>query len=159
MNRAIRLPSVHGRRAKRTEAMLPDTRSRLADLCKSALQSGANGLAGDVPSDLNRYQILAESVGLPSPAGCPRIAILGLGVAGEAGEVADKIKKALRDCDGVFDQEAVEALRLELGDVLWYVSQIAWELGLALSSVADGNLSKLDSRRSRGTQRGSGDDR
>ena len=85
---------------------------------------------------------------------------LGLKISGEAGEVSEKIGKALRD--GIpegHEKEWAEGLRKELGDVLWYVSQIAKELGWTLSSVASTNLDKLADRSMRGTLQGSGDDR
>ena len=83
-----------------------------------------------------------------------------LGLAGEAGEVAEKVKKVLRDKGGKFDAETVAALKKELGDVLWYVSQIATEFGLSLQDdVAHGNLSKLASRFERDTLAGEGDNR
>ena len=82
-----------------------------------------------------------------------------LGLCGEAGEVADKVKKVLRDSGGVFSPEVREALKLELGDVLWYVAQLASELGLDLEGVAQANLDKLASRAARNVIAGSGDDR
>ena len=82
-----------------------------------------------------------------------------LGLVGEAGEVADKVKKILRDKKGVFDQDSKDAIKLELGDVLWYISQISSELGYELEEVANANLQKLRSRKSRGKIQGSGDDR
>ena len=83
---------------------------------------------------------------------------LGLKLSGEAGEVSEKIGKALRD--GVTDEkEWSRMLGKELGDVLWYVSQIARELGYTLSMVAEENLNKLSDRAIRGTLSGSGDDR
>ena len=82
-----------------------------------------------------------------------------LGLTGEAGEVADKVKKVLRDRDGQFDPEVREAIKLELGDVLWYVAQLARELGYDLDEVASANLDKLASRAARGRIRGSGDHR
>ncbi|MCC6905299.1 MAG: nucleoside triphosphate pyrophosphohydrolase family protein [Anaerolineae bacterium] len=82
-----------------------------------------------------------------------------LGLAGETGEVCEKIKKVIRDRGGEVDAETREAIRKELGDVLWYVSQLATELGLDLEEIARGNIDKLISRRARGVLGGSGDDR
>ena len=82
-----------------------------------------------------------------------------LGLCGEAGEVAEKVKKTLRDDGGVLTDERREALSRELGDVLWYLSQLATEAGLDLEEIAAENLDKLLSRRERGMLRGSGDDR
>ena len=66
-----------------------------------------------------------------------------LGLAGEAGEVADKIKKVLRDKGGVISEETKKELEKELGDVLWYLSQIASELELSLENVAVKNIEKI----------------
>lgn len=82
-----------------------------------------------------------------------------LGLCGEAGEVAENVKKALRDDSGNITHERRLRLRGELGDVLWYLAQLASELGLSLGQVADGNLKKLYSRLKRGKLAGSGDDR
>lgn len=82
-----------------------------------------------------------------------------LGLANEAGEVAGKIKKIFRDRGGEITAEDREALRQELGDVLWYLAQICTELDLTLSEVASANLTKLFSRRERGTLYGDGDNR
>jgi len=82
-----------------------------------------------------------------------------LGLAGETGEISEKIKKILRDKGGVMDDATRESLRLELGDVLWYVSQIAAELGLSLDDIANANIEKLFSRKERGVLGGSGDNR
>lgn len=80
-----------------------------------------------------------------------------LGLCGESGEVADKVKKVLRDRGGVFSQEVRLALQLELGDVLWYVAQLATELELDLDAVASANLDKLASRAARNVISGDGD--
>ena len=77
-----------------------------------------------------------------------------LGLAGEAGEVADKVKKILRD--GNYDNEAIAK---ELSDVLWYAAVLAHDLGYQLSEIAEMNLKKLQSRKERGVLGGSGDDR
>jgi NTP pyrophosphatase (non-canonical NTP hydrolase) len=82
-----------------------------------------------------------------------------LGLAGEAGEVAEKVKKMIRDDDGVLTDERRAALAGELGDVLWYVAQVATEAGLDLDSIARDNLDKLLSRKERGVLSGSGDAR
>jgi len=82
-----------------------------------------------------------------------------LGLCGEAGEVADKVKKVLRDRAGAFDAAVIDDLRLELGDVLWYVAQLASELELDLDEIAEANLAKLASRAARNVISGSGDRR
>jgi NTP pyrophosphatase (non-canonical NTP hydrolase) len=82
-----------------------------------------------------------------------------LGLAGEAGEVADKVKKIFRDKGGVLDEETRTTLKKELGDVLWYVAQLSTELGLSLDEVGAGNIEKLKSRNERGVIHGDGDNR
>jgi NTP pyrophosphatase (non-canonical NTP hydrolase) len=82
-----------------------------------------------------------------------------LGLCGEAGEVAEKIKKMVRDDGGTLSAERRAALSKELGDVLWYLAQIATEAELDLDEIAEENISKLLSRRERDVLSGSGDDR
>jgi NTP pyrophosphatase (non-canonical NTP hydrolase) len=82
-----------------------------------------------------------------------------LGLANEAGEVAGKIKKIFRDKAGVIGAQDREALEAELGDVLWYLAQVATELGLSLEEIATRNTAKLLDRQSRGKIRGDGDNR
>ena len=82
-----------------------------------------------------------------------------LGLSGETGEVAEKIKKVIRDKGGVMDDVTREEIKKELGDVLWYVAQIASELGLSLTDVAETNIKKLLSRLERGVISGNGDNR
>lgn len=82
-----------------------------------------------------------------------------LGLCGEAGEVAEKVKKMVRDDGGVLSAQRRDALAGELGDVLWYVAQLATEAGLDLDAIARANLDKLRSRSERGVVRGSGDER
>ena len=82
-----------------------------------------------------------------------------LGLVGEAGEVAEKIKKVIRDKKGIFDEESKKGLKKELGDVLWYVSNLCTEFNFKLEDVAIQNLEKLKLRAARGKIKGSGDDR
>ena len=82
-----------------------------------------------------------------------------LGLVGESGEVAEKIKKILRDKNGTFDKESKLAIKKELGDVLWYLSNLCDELEFSLDDIAKINLEKLNNRLSRGEISGSGDDR
>jgi NTP pyrophosphatase (non-canonical NTP hydrolase) len=89
----------------------------------------------------------------------PQMMGLVLGLAGESGEVTEKIKKLLRDKQGLLSDEDKQAIIKELGDVLWYVAAIAHLLGSNLDTVATQNLQKLADRYQRGTIHGSGDDR
>jgi NTP pyrophosphatase (non-canonical NTP hydrolase) len=82
-----------------------------------------------------------------------------MGLVNEAGEVAGKIKKIFRDKNGEISEADRQALKEELGDVLWYLTQICTELDLTLEKVAATNLTKLFSRLERGTIRGEGDHR
>lgn len=82
-----------------------------------------------------------------------------LGLVNEAGEVAGKVKKIFRDRNGVISAADREALKQELGDVLWYLAQICTELDLSLQEVAEANLTKLFSRLERGAIGGEGDNR
>jgi NTP pyrophosphatase (non-canonical NTP hydrolase) len=107
--------------------------------------------------EISEYQRLSRRT-----AEYPREAWLAypaLGLAGEAGEVAEHAKKAIRDDAGILSDERRAAMAKELGDVLWYVAQLASELDLDLNEIAEANLQKLLSRQRRGVLSGSGDDR
>jgi NTP pyrophosphatase (non-canonical NTP hydrolase) len=82
-----------------------------------------------------------------------------IGLAGETGEVCEKIKKVLRDNDSIFDDKRKEEIKKELGDVLWYVSAIATDLGLNLDEIAEDNIEKLFKRKKDNKIQGSGDNR
>ena len=107
--------------------------------------------------ELSEYQRISRST-----AHYPRTESLtypALGLAGEAGEFADHAKKVIRDDRGEVTNERRAAMAKELGDVLWYVAQLATELELELEEIAQQNLEKLLSRKRRGVLAGSGDDR
>ena len=82
-----------------------------------------------------------------------------LGLAAEAGEVANKVKKIIRDDDGVLTEDKRYDIISELGDVLWYVANLASELKVDLNKVAKNNIHKLYDRKDRGVLKGSGDSR
>lgn len=83
-----------------------------------------------------------------------------LGLTGEAGEIANKVKKILRDDYDLVELTVKEQeLAKEIGDVLWYCAALASDLGLDLSKIAQDNLDKLQDRANRGTIKGSGDNR
>ena len=82
-----------------------------------------------------------------------------LGLCSEAGEIAGKVKKIMRDNNGRITENHVDELKKELGDVLWYLAAICNELDISLSDVAKYNVEKLLSRKERGVLSGSGDNR
>jgi len=82
-----------------------------------------------------------------------------LGLAGESGEVVEKIKHVLRDDEGKVSEKAKQEIAKEMGDTLWYIAQLATELDLSLDEIASSNIEKLFSRKERGTLSGRGDDR
>ena len=82
-----------------------------------------------------------------------------MGLANEAGEVAGKVKKVFRDANGILTDAHREDISKELGDVLWYVAQVASEIDVSLSDVARANIEKLQARKEKGTLKGSGDNR
>ena len=85
---------------------------------------------------------------------------LALGLTSEAGEVAGKVKKLIRDGEDVegFEMKKI-AIASEIGDVLWYCAMMAKEVGVPLNTIMQENLKKLHGRKERGTLSGSGDTR
>ena len=108
--------------------------------------------------DFNEYQKKSRKTAIYPNQGSNFIYPV-LGLVGESGEVAEKIKKVLRDNNGIIDKERKQAIEKELGDVLWYIAQIATELNLSLNKVADLNLKKLRDRQKRNKLNGDGDNR
>ena len=108
---------------------------------------------------LNSYQRQAGMTAVYPNAGNGNFIYPTLGLCGEAGELANKVKKVIRDYGGVLTQELKEKIVDELGDSLWYIAQIATELDVPLNRVAEINLDKLASRAERNKLHGSGDNR
>ena len=102
-----------------------------------------------------KYDLAQATADLKAPGFVEKV----LGLVGEAGETADKIKKLIRDKDGVISDEDRELVVKELGDTLWYIASVARYLDVSLSDVAEGNLEKLESRWQRGRLHGEGDER
>lgn len=82
-----------------------------------------------------------------------------LGLVGEAGEIANKVKKIIRDSGGVMTDEIRQTIAGEIGDVLWYIARLAAEVDYPLGNLAEANIAKLEDRRARGVVTGSGDNR
>jgi len=82
-----------------------------------------------------------------------------LGLSNESGEVAGKIKKIIRDKNSIMSEEDKLEISKELGDVLWYIAQMASEINIPLNDIAKDNLEKLKDRMKRGVIQGSGDNR
>lgn len=112
------------------------------------------------PTHFDDYQAFTRSTAIyPTESKIQALTYLALGLNGEAGEVADKIKKALRDNRGGLTGAVVTDLLKEVGDALWYIARLADELGFDLSEVAQMNVDKLLGRKARGVLGGSGDNR
>jgi len=103
---------------------------------------------------LNEYQESAMKTALPAAM---NVTYMTLGLANEAGEVAGKLKKQMRDFTA--HDEFRLAMAKELGDTLWYLAGCATQLGFSLETIAGANLTKLASRQARGVIGGSGDER
>jgi NTP pyrophosphatase (non-canonical NTP hydrolase) len=108
-------------------------------------------------SDLDMYQQVAKTTAI-----YPReqaIIYPTLGLTGEAGEVANKVKKIIRDGSNSKDERLVSEIKSEIGDCLWYIAVLASDFDIKLSDIASSNLEKLEKRKEKGTLHGSGDDR
>ena len=108
-------------------------------------------------SDLDMYQQVAKTTAI-----YPReqaIIYPTLGLTGEAGEVANKVKKIIRDGTNKNDEGLVQDLSAEIGDCLWYIAVLADDIGCKLSDIANTNLIKLENRKKKGTIHGPGDKR
>ena len=114
---------------------------------------------GRVQMNLDEYQQEASKTAI-FPDELPEFLSTGqvytvLGQTGESGEIAEKLKKAIREND----EEYIEEMRAEVGDVLWYLSQVCEEFGWDMGEVAEDNIVKLQDRQERGKLTGEGDNR
>lgn len=107
--------------------------------------------------DFNHYQEKAAETAIYPQTYA--VTYPALGLAGEAGEVAEKVKKILRDKNGQPTPEDRDQIKKELGDVLWYIAALARDFELSMNDIASANIDKLASRKARNVLSGSGDDR
>lgn len=108
--------------------------------------------------NFNEYQTATKQTAKYPPE--QALEYLSLGIASEAGEVAGKMKKKIRDGESkMTHEEWILAVSSEIGDVLWYCARLADELNLNLSQIAEENMNKLLDRKARGVIGGSGDNR
>ena len=108
--------------------------------------------------DFKEYQKLSRETAIYPGAG-KNFIYPALGLAGETGEVAEIIKRVLRDNNNLIDDRVKAELTKELGDVLWYLSQLATETGLSFDEIASKNIEKLQDRKNRGALHGKGNNR
>lgn len=109
--------------------------------------------------NFNEYQKKALSTVLTTDDSFKDLLHWVLGINGESGEIAEKVKKIIRDKNGKVSPEDKKELAKEIGDVLWYLAVLAEDLGVSLEDIAQQNLDKLQSRKQRGVLGGSGDNR
>lgn len=112
--------------------------------------------------DVDEYQSLTNRTAIYPGARSGElqgVTYVTLGLVGESGEIAEKVKKIIRDSGGEISDEKAESIAMELGDVLWYAARLATELGFNLSEVMTWNVQKLLDRKARSVLGGSGDAR
>jgi len=107
----------------------------------------------------NDYQRDSELTAVYPRTGFDGICYTALGANSEAGEIAGKVKKAMRDNNCQISESQCAAIADEIGDALWYLSQLCTELHLSLEQIAKRNIEKLQDRMARGTIKGGGDNR
>lgn len=108
---------------------------------------------------LNEYQQKALTTALCSGDDFKDLVHWVLGMTGEAGEVAEKLKKIIRDKNAILNEQDKQELIKEMGDVMWYLAVLSDHLGYEFEAVAKANSDKLQSRQSRNKLRGDGDNR
>jgi NTP pyrophosphatase (non-canonical NTP hydrolase) len=128
--------------------------------CAAGHAGGARKSPQATAFSFAEYQAISQQTATyPDRGGPLGLAYITAGLAAEAGEVAGKIAKGLRDANGFFDVERKTGIKSEVGDVLWFLSEICTHMGIPLEDAADWNVRKLHDRMSRGVLGGSGDDR
>jgi NTP pyrophosphatase (non-canonical NTP hydrolase) len=146
------------------EVSLDDTTETITTQLRSLVDEDRYGDLDDVIDGqlkprmtINEYQDKAIETAIYGEGS--KIIYPTLGLAGEAGEVADKVKKVLRDNEGEFSEEKKLEIAKELSDTCWYIAALARDLGYTLEEICIINLEKLKSRQERGVIGGSGDNR
>ena len=120
------------------------------------LHEGYSSFPNTTEMTMNQYQKLAEVTVVYPPD--LKVIYPTIGLAGETGEVCEKVKKWIRDSDRKpMTEEQRALLKKELGDVLWYLAVLAQDLGLTLDEIASHNIEKLHDRKERGVVHGKGD--
>ena len=109
--------------------------------------------------NFNEYQKKSQETIIDLGSDKDNLIHFSLGLVGEAGEAIERVKKVHRDKSLKFDDEDRKHLEKELGDVLWYLAQMATVLDLSFNEIAEHNIEKLQSRKARGKLHGSGDNR
>lgn len=110
--------------------------------------------------EASEYQHRAgETAVYPGIGSTQGLLYTALGLAGEAGEVANKVKKVIRDDGGVLTDERRAQIEKEAGGVAWYLAQLSFELGTPLGAIMRENLAILEARQESGTIHGDGDER
>ena len=109
--------------------------------------------------NFNDYQKQAKATSTIDPNGITAPYYFALGLNGEAGEIAEKLKKIIRNHDNDISKLDVDDFKKELGDVLWYVAMMSEQVGLTLEDVANTNLAKLADRKARSVIKSTGDNR
>lgn len=142
------------------EALIRILRNIFAELPDDFDLDGENEETPEIsPLSLDDYQRKAHTTSRNTQIGGDALLYPVLGLVGEAGELANRVKKIYRDFDGKVVPSVAMEIQLELGDVLWYVAEICTQAGMNLADVADLNLAKLAHRARNNTISGSGDER
>jgi NTP pyrophosphatase (non-canonical NTP hydrolase) len=109
--------------------------------------------------NFSNYQEEVKKTAITKLTGIAEISYSVLGICGEAGEVSEKVKKIIRDKEGIISEEDRVLLKKEIGDVLWYLAKLSGDLGWDFQDVAQTNIDKCRDRQSRGVLQGNGDNR